>query len=129
MTARWPQAVAKLVEDKANGPAVINALHRQIPGIIPVEPEGSKYARAAAVSPFVHALNVHLPTAELLPNVEDLLEEARSFPNGAHDDTIDTFSQAVNQLLLRPLFDEGDDTVDETDLLDHDATAYLGAGY
>lgn len=128
LTARWPQAMAKFVEDKANGPAVINALGRQIPGIIPVEPEGSKYSRAAAVSPFTHSGNVKLPTAELLPNVEDLLEETRSFPNGTHDDTVDGLSQAVNQMLLRPIL--GDvDLVDETDLLEGDVHSYLTAGY
>lgn len=126
MTARWPQASAKFVEDKANGPAVINALARQIPGLIPVEPEGSKYARAAAVSPFVHSRNVWLPEAALLPNVEELLEEARAFPNGAHDDTIDAFSQAVNRLLLMPLGDH--DIVDSDDLIDDDPHAWLG-GY
>jgi len=129
LTARWPQAVAKFVEDKANGPAVINALARQVPGLIPVEPEGSKYARAAAVSPFVHSRNVHLPTAELLPNVEDLLLEAAAFPNSAHDDTIDAMSQALNRLLLMPLLDQGDDVVDSDDLLDGDPRTWLSSGY
>lgn len=127
LTARWPQATAKFVEDKANGPAVINALARQIPGLIPVEPEGSKYARASAISPFAHSRNVHLPDPALLPNVEELLEEARAFPNGTHDDTIDALSQAINQLLLHPLM-EGDDLVTGDDLID-DFTAphtYLG---
>lgn len=127
MTARWPQAAAKFVEDKANGPAVINALARQIPGLIPIEPEGSKYARAAAISPFVHSMNVHLPDAELLPNVEELLEESRAFPNGAHDDTIDAMSQALNRLLLWPLLLD-DDTFTSDDLVELDPHAYLG-GY
>ena len=103
MSAKWPQAVAKFVEDKANGPAVMNALSSQMVGLIPIEPEGSKYARASAVSPLVESGNVHLPTADLLPGVEELLEEARNFPNSAHDDTVDAFSQAVNRLLLMPL--------------------------
>ncbi|MBE7701257.1 phage terminase large subunit [Oerskovia sp. Sa1BUA8] len=126
MSAKWPQAVAKFVEDKANGPAVINALSRQLAGLIPVEPEGSKYARAAAVSPFVHSGNVHLPTAEMLPNVEEFLEETRAFPNGAHDDTVDAFSQAVNRLLLMPLWEE--DHLDSDDFVDDNPHAYLG-GY
>jgi len=125
MTARWPQSSAKFVEDKANGPAVINALNKQIPGIIPIEPEGSKYARAAAVSPFVHSNNVHLPSAELLPNVEELLEEARAFPNGTHDDTIDALSQALNRLLLMPILSE--DIFDDSDDI-ADALGYAG-GY
>lgn len=127
LAARWPQSLAKFIEDKANGPAVMNALARRVPGMIPIEPEGSKYARAAAVSPFVHAGNVHLPTAELLPNVEDLLEEARAFPNGANDDTIDALSQALNRLLLMPLFELGTG-LEDVDLIDVDPRSYL-AGY
>lgn len=103
MAARWPQAHAKFIEAKANGDAVINSLQREIPGLIPVEPEGGKVARASAVSPFAHSGNIVLPTASLLANIEELRDEARNFPNGAHDDTIDALSQGVNQLLLRPL--------------------------
>ena len=128
MSAKWPQAVAKFIEDKANGPAVINALNSHLGGIIPIEPEGSKYARASAVSPFVWSGNVHLPTAELLPNVEELLEESRGFPNSAHDDTIDAFSQAVNRLLLHPLIPEEEEQVDGEDLIEDNPHAYMG-GY
>ena len=76
LSAKWPQAIAKYVEDKANGPAVINALGRLLPGLIPIEPEGSKYARAAAISPFAHSKNIILPDPEVLPNVSELLLEA-----------------------------------------------------
>lgn len=119
-TARWPQAVAKLIEDKANGPAVIAALRHEIPGIIPVNPEGGKVTRAHAVTPYVHARNVHLPTAQLLPNVEALREEAANFPNAAHDDTVDALTQALNQLFLNPLAPPGNvlDDVDPTDWRD-----------
>lgn len=106
LVAKWPQAHAKFIEAKANGDAVINSLHRQIPGLIPVEPEGSKVARASAISPFAHSRNIVLPEPHLLPSVGDLLEEAKHFPNSAHDDTIDAMSQAANQLLLRPLSDD-----------------------
>lgn len=102
-SAKWPQATAKFIEARANGDAAINALSRELYGLIPIEPEGSKYARASAVSPLVHSGNVIVPTAEILPGVEEFMEEARNFPNGAHDDTIDAFSQAVNRLLLMPI--------------------------
>lgn len=111
LTARWPQAVAKLVEDKANGPAILNALRSKVGGLIPVEPEGSKYARAAAVTPFVEARDVVLPDPLAVPGtawVTDLTEEAREFPAGAHDDTVDGMSQAVHRLLLVPLLEGGD---------------------
>lgn len=107
MTAKWPEAVAKFIEDKANGPAVINALHRQVNGLIPIEPEGSKYARASAVSPLVWSKDVILPEASLLPNVTDLLEEAKNFPNSPHDDAVDSLSQAINRILLMPILEGG----------------------
>lgn len=105
LSAKWPQAIAKYVEDKANGPAVINALDREVPGLIPVEPEGSKYARAAAISPLAHSGNIILPTPEVLPNVVRLTLEAEQFPSGSHDDTVDSLSQAANRMLLHPLMD------------------------
>lgn len=107
LSAKWPQAVLKLVEDKANGTAVINALRHIVPGIVPEEPHGSKVARASAVSPFVEAGNVFLPAPELAPWVGGLIEEAAAFPNAAHDDRVDTMSQALNRLLLTPLLTGG----------------------
>jgi predicted phage terminase large subunit-like protein len=103
MTARWPQAILKLVEDKANGPAVINALRTQVGGLVPVEPEGGKYARAVAITPFVEAGNVVLPSPELAPWVGAFIEEASGFPNAAHDDQVDAMTQAVHRLLLVPI--------------------------
>lgn len=116
LTARWPQAILKLVEDKANGPAILNAVRAKVGGLVPVEPEGSKFARAAAVSPFVEAHDVLIPDpmAPALVDesgqstvawVVDLTDEARDFPNGQHDDTVDAFSQAVHRLLLVPILD------------------------
>lgn len=118
LTARWPQAVAKLVEDKANGPAIMNALRTRVGGLIPVEPEGSKYARAVAVSPLVESQNVKLPDPSAVEGtawVTDLTEEARDFPQAAHDDTVDALSQAVHRLLLVPIL--SGQTFDEADLL------------
>lgn len=116
LSAKWPEAAAKFIEDKANGPAVITALKSTVGGLIPIEPEGSKYARASAIAPFVEAKNVHLPDAALLPNVEELLEEAKNFPNSSHDDTIDAMSQALNRLLLMPV--ENLDEIFEPDVYD-----------
>lgn len=104
LAARWPQAVLKLVEDKANGPAVVNALSRQVGGLVPVNPDGSKVERAAAVSPFVEAGNVFLPAPEIAPWVDDLIEETQGFPRAAHDDRVDSLTMALNRLLLNPLF-------------------------
>lgn len=103
LAAKWPQAAAKLVEDKANGPAVMNALSRVVGGMIGIEPDGTKSARASAVSPFIEAGNVFLPSPELAPWIGDFVEECAGFPTAAHDDMVDTMSQALNRMLLNPL--------------------------
>jgi predicted phage terminase large subunit-like protein len=123
LSARWPQAVAKFVEDKANGPAVMNALRAQVGGLIPVEPEGSKYARASAISPLVRAGNILLPdpVACGAPWVADLIEECKEFPNAAHDDQVDALTQAVHRLLLVPLL--SGEVFDASDVLDEDEMA------
>jgi predicted phage terminase large subunit-like protein len=98
---RWPQARAKLVEDKANGSAVIDTLKSKVGGIIPINPKESKYARANAVSPYIQAGNVNLPTTEIaLFDVESFIEEAAAFPNAAHDDRVDSASQALARLFI-----------------------------
>lgn len=89
---------AVYIEDKANGPAVIDALRPEVPGLVPVEPDGSKEARAAAVSPFVAAGNVHLPRWQSW--VQDFIAEHEAFPAGDHDDQVDATSQALRQLYL-----------------------------
>lgn len=84
------------IEDKANGSAIIQVLRKNIGGIIPVEPYGSKEARVSAVSPFIEAGNAYLPSEAQWIN--DFVEECSSFPNGAHDDDVDAMSQALNRL-------------------------------
>lgn len=101
LAKRWPDASMKLVEDKANGSAVIDSLKRVVPGIVAVNPKDSKLSRANAVAPFIEAGNVFLPSSSVaLFNVDELIEESTAFPNGAHDDQVDAMSQALSRLLL-----------------------------
>jgi len=97
---------AKLVEDKANGPAVISTLRREIPGMMGVSPQGNKAARARAVAPRIEAGNVYLPGKANADHtdydpvktplwVKALVDECASFPNAAHDDQVDALSQAL----------------------------------
>jgi len=92
---KWPKAYVKLVEDKANGPAVIQILSRKITGLIAVEPEGGKIARAHAASPSVESHNVYLPHPALYGWVDKFRESCAIFPNGANDDDVDAFTQAM----------------------------------
>jgi predicted phage terminase large subunit-like protein len=101
---RW-QLGAILVEDKANGPAVITTLRHEISGLIAVEPKGGKEARAHAVSPQIEAGNVFLPAAQVPAPpgyeetpAEEFIEECAAFPNGAYDDQVDAMTQALLRL-------------------------------
>ena len=124
LAARWPQAALKLVEDKANGTAIINALSRDMPGIVPEVPRGGKTERANAIVPFVEAGNVWLPSPEIAPWIGDYLEEMAYFP-GKHDDQVDQTTQALNRLLLSPILDgAGDYVPDEFADLDMDGFVY-----
>jgi len=98
LTKKWPEARAKWVEDKANGPAVIATLKRKISGLIPVQPEGSKEARAYAVSPEIQSGNVFLPHPQIAPWVNGFIEESTAFPNGKYADQVDAMTQALLKL-------------------------------
>jgi len=100
LSAKWPQASLKLIEDKANGPAVISQLRRTVSGLVAVNPKDSKAGRVSAVSPFVEAGNVFLPAPARTPWVSGFIEEAAGFPTAAHDDQVDAMTQAVSRLLL-----------------------------
>jgi len=89
-----------LVEDKANGPAILDALKDEISGLKPVNPRGSKEARARAVTPEVESGNVILPDPTM-PGYEwvnAFIAETRSFPTGEHDDQVDGMTQALDEL-------------------------------
>lgn len=99
LARKHPTVIRKLVEDKANGPAIISALRGKVSGIVPVVPKESKEARASAVSTFWEAGNVYLPDPSANPWVRlEFVPELTSFPAGAHDDQVDAMSQALNDL-------------------------------
>ena len=107
LSQQWPETTAKYVEDKANGPAVMQTLRGKVPGLVPVDPEGDKVARAHSVSPYVESGNVWLPHPQLFPWVEDFIERCAAFPTGAFKDEIDAMTQALNRLFAGPVeFDE-----------------------
>jgi len=98
LTKKYPSAITKLVEAKANGQAVIDTLKVKIPGIIAVEPDISKEARVNAVAPVYESGNVYYPSSELCPWIDDHIEEIIAFPFGKNDDSVDAESQALKKL-------------------------------
>ncbi|URG13044.1 large subunit terminase [Stenotrophomonas phage B2] len=101
IVAKYPQARRKLVEDKANGPAIIDTLKSKISGIVPVEPDGSKVARAHAMTAEWEAGNVWIPHPDEQPWVQGFVDEVTSFPAAANDDQVDAMSQAIRDLYGR----------------------------
>jgi predicted phage terminase large subunit-like protein len=84
---KFPRTAPRiLIEDKANGPAIIDALKHKVSGIVPVEPDGSKTARAHAITALFEAGNVLLPDRSLSPWVDEYRLELTRFPSAAHDD-------------------------------------------
>ena len=114
---------AKLVEDKANGPAIIASLKREIHGILPINnPEGGTIGVARPVAPVVKAGNVWLPNpyraradkdgivtdrSAIRPErrwVLRFIQNATTFPNGSipagsHGDDVVAATQAINYLM------------------------------
>lgn len=88
----------KLIEDKANGPAIIDTLKDEIDGIKPITPKSSKEARARSVTPEVEAGSIYLPHPQMpgFEWVRDFVSEVRDFPHGEADDQVDAFTQVLN---------------------------------
>ena len=96
ISAKYPQATRKLVEEKANGSALIDTLRNEIEGIIAINPKESKDARLADASVFFEAGNVYFPDPTIAPWVNDNVEEVVTFPNAGNDDTVDATTQYLN---------------------------------
>lgn len=109
----------KWVEEKANGSAVISTLSQKIPGIIPVNPQGGKESRAAAVASLFESGCVYLPHPDQFPWVRGLIEEITTFPRGANDDQVDAMTQALIKMQQRRV-----DVVDMGDALGGSAEGF-----
>lgn len=103
----WPQLPHRiLVENAANGPDAIAEMRQRLDGVVSITAKGSKEMRAAAAAPALESGNCYLPGHQLddlsgydarTPSaIQDFVESAAVFPNGAHDDDVDAWSQMVN---------------------------------
>lgn len=98
MRALYPTCNAVLIEDKANGSAVIEQVKKDIPGVIAINPEGGKISRGYAIQPQHEAGNLWLPDASIDPTIEVYLTELTNFPGAPNDDEADATTQAINYL-------------------------------
>jgi predicted phage terminase large subunit-like protein len=98
LSSKYPEAMTKLVEDKANGPAIITHLQHEVFGLHPVKPEGSKESRAQAVTPLFESGNVYLPEPSSCAWIHDFESELLTFPSAKHDDQVDAMAYALQFL-------------------------------
>ncbi len=127
LARQYPFAVGHLVEDKANGPAVISMLKNKVPGIIPILPHGTKVARAVAVTPPLAAGNVWLPDPEMAPWIIDFVEECAKFRGADNEvnDQVDAATQGIMYLLQTRYADLVDDDIEES-FIDGDDNSNAG---
>jgi predicted phage terminase large subunit-like protein len=95
MAQRWRWSEL-LVEDAANGAAVVDMLSHKATGyaVRSVKPLGGKVARANAASVEFEQERVFFPReASWLRTFE---EQLKAFPTAAHDDMVDSTTQAIN---------------------------------
>lgn len=111
----FPDIDELVIEDKANGSAIIDVLRydNNMPAIVAVNPLGGKYARAQATSSFVATGSVHIPfdfTPQEEADVEwdskeDLLARDKfirqhvTFPYGKRDDMVDSQTQGLSRII------------------------------
>ena len=93
MKQDYPSMGRILIEEKANGSAVLELLHDEIPGLHAVNPKDGKIQRAWAVLPYVEAGDVYLP--DYYSWTEDWLEEVCVFPNRKDKDRVDAMTQVL----------------------------------
>jgi len=98
--AREYGATTILIEDAGPGMNLLQDLRATMPqGMtrpIGIKPEGSKIDRMAAQAAKIEAGHVHLPNSA--PWLGEILTELLSFPNGRHDDQVDSVSQFLRWL-------------------------------
>jgi len=123
MLKKFPEIESVYIEDKANGPGIIQVLkkwrvklgisERDFPSIVGVEPEGGKYSRAQTASVYQRDGRCYIPCekdAYMLSSQEDFMweesglsytqcyrQELGTFPYASNDDMVDAFSQGIKK--------------------------------
>lgn len=97
----YPKAQEKLIEDRANGTAIMATLRNKIPGIIDVDTKNDpKTVRFGSITWLIEAGNVCLPNPDTQPKriaewVNVALDELCRFPKGMRDDIVDSTTHGL----------------------------------
>jgi predicted phage terminase large subunit-like protein len=86
-----------LIEEAANGHAIISSLRDQVAGVIGVRATKSKIERVHNTGPLFEAGNVYFPNRAIAPWIMEFVEELVTFPNATNDDQVDACTQMLNR--------------------------------
>jgi predicted phage terminase large subunit-like protein len=89
---QWPDAHI-LIEDKGSGTSLIQQLRHEQVNTIAISPENDKVTRLYSTQPRFESGSVHFPENAFW--LDDLIGELLGFPEGRHDDQVDSISQAL----------------------------------
>ena len=93
MKDSWPNCTGVLIEEKANGSAILTLLKKEVSGMIPVKPDASKDERLMAVQPIFEAGNFYVDATNI--HTKDVIAELTTFPASPNDDIVDAISQGL----------------------------------
>jgi len=93
VTLLHPKAHRKIIEDKANGPAIMSALQSTITGIVPFLSNDPKVARYSAAAPVAESGSIWIPNPEKYYWAKDFIDEVTKVPKAKNDDIADSFTQ------------------------------------
>lgn len=93
---KWPQVEEVVVEESANGPALIDALKSSVPGLQSRPAKSSKEARLLAISGIAESGSIFLPAS--VDWLDAFIQEVILFPNAANDDQVDSMTMAITWL-------------------------------
>lgn len=105
LSARYPQAVRKVIEKKADGRAIVTMLQKQVEGLVLHDPgTADKGARLRATVPLWAAGNVWLPVEFPSAGKDNTMalyvQEVTSVPSHPYDDQADATSQYLNETMV-----------------------------
>lgn len=95
MNESWPNVLTTLVEEKANGSAILTLMKKKITGLISVLPDASKDERLMVVAPIFEAGNFFVDANNLL--TQEVIDELTTFPSCPYDDIVDAISQGLSR--------------------------------
>lgn len=89
------QGAVTLVEESANGHALLQTLKNEIPNLIGMKVSDSKESRIMSIAPTIEAGQLLFPNPNSDSVIDECLNELVTFPKGRHDDFCDSLAQGL----------------------------------